>query len=82
MSLTGVGLFIPRNVHVPIGSVVTVEIRGAAGDAIVRGVRNVDDFWAHYGLEYSALEGHFHEVVSELVAGAHKEFDWQWNIAR
>jgi hypothetical protein len=82
MSMTGVGLFIPRNVALPIGSVVTVEIRGATGQMIVRGARNVDDFWAQYGFEYCALEGDFHELVSQLVAGTHIEFDWQWNIAR
>ena len=82
MSMTGVGVFIPRGVDLPIGSVVTIEIRGAAGEAIVRTMRMADAFWAHYGLQYCALEGRFHELVSELVAGTHKEFDWQWNIAR
>lgn len=80
--MTGAGLLLPRGVDVTIGTVVCVEICAAAGDAIIRTTRAVDAAWAHYGLEYCPLGDAFHGVVSELVAGGHRDFDWQWNIAR
>ena len=82
MSMTGVGLLIPRGFDLPVGTIVSVEVNGAWGDAIVRTSRAVDDAWAHYGLEYCQLGGDFHEVVSSLVAGAHRNSDWQWGISR
>ena len=80
--MTGVGVLLPRGVAVAVGTMVGVEICAAVGDAIVRTTRAVDAAWTHYGLEYCLLEDAFHEVVSELVAGGHRNFDWQWTTAR
>ena len=82
MSMTGVGLLIPRGFELSVGSVVTVDFGGASCDAIIRTTRAVDAAWAHYGLEYCHLTHDFHEVVSTLVAGQHRHSDWQWDIAR
>lgn len=80
--MTGVGVLIPRGFDIAVGTIVSVEICGASGEAIIRTTRVVDAAWAHYGLEYCPLGDAFHEVVSDLVAGTHRNFDWQWNIAQ
>ena len=83
MSMTGVGVVAPRNDALRVGTVVTLEIRRASGEAIIRRIADVPDtICLHYGLEYCQLRDDFHEVVGNLVAGTHKEFDWQWTIAR
>ena len=82
MSMTGVGVLLPRNAILAFESVVSVEIRGCFADAITRTCRSVDTTWLHYGLEFCPLPADFHEVVSDLVAGGHRDFDWQWDIAR
>jgi len=33
-------------------------------------------------MEYGHLSSDFRDLVDDLVAGTHKEFDWQWTIAR
>jgi hypothetical protein len=83
MSMTGVGVVAPRNDALRIGTVVTFEIRRASGEAIIRRISDVaDSTCVYYGLEYCQLRDDFHEVVGDLVAGTHKQFDWQWNIAQ
>ena len=82
MSMTGVGLFLPRGLDLPFETVLSLEIQGSSGEAITRTMKNVDAAWSHYGLEYRHLCDDFHEVVSDLVAGGHRDFDWQWTIAR
>ena len=80
--MTGVGLIAHRNAALRVATVVTIEIRGASGEAIIRRTIDVDSRWARYGLEYCPLSATFHEVISDLVVPMHKEFDWQWDIAR
>ncbi len=82
MSLTGVGVLAPRQDDLSVGIVVTLEIRGASGEAIIRRISDVDSTCAHYGLEYGHLNDDFCDLVGDLVAGTRKEFDWQWAIAR
>ena len=80
--MRGVAVVAPHDDAVRVGTVVTVEIRGASGEAIIRRIHDIDSACVRYGMEYRQLVGDFHEIVSDLVAGAHKQFDWQWTIAR
>ena len=82
MSMTGVGLLVPRSTILPFETLVNVEIDGCSAEAITRTCRAVDTAWLHYGLEFCPLPADFHEVVSDLVAGGHRDFDWQWDVAR
>jgi hypothetical protein len=81
MSMTGVGVVAPRNDALRVGSVVALEIRGASGEAIIRRISDVDSTCAHYGLEYGHLVDDFREVVGDLVAPTHQQYDWQWTTA-
>src|SRR5438876_3754672 len=81
ISMTGVGVVAARNDALRVGTVVSLEIRGASDQAIIRGA-GADLTSAHYGLEYCQLAGDFRDVVGDLVAATHKDFDWQWTIAR
>src|SRR5438552_9103021 len=79
MSLTGVGVLVPRDRSLVVGAVVDLEIRGAFGEAVIRRISYITDAdRAHYGMEYGHLSADFRDLVGELVAGTHKEFDWQW----
>jgi hypothetical protein len=82
MSMTGIGLLVPRSTILPFETVVTIEIYSCTADAITRTCRTVDTTWLHYGMEFCPMPADFHELVSDLVAGGHRDLDWQWNIAR
>ena len=83
MSLTGIGVLAPVTALCRWGPVVNLEIRGTSGDAVIRRISYITDAdRALYGMEYGHLSSDFRDLVGDLVAGTHKEFDWQWTIAR
>ena len=79
ISMTGVGVVAARYDALRVGAVLSLEIRGASGEALIRKISAVaDPTSAHYRLEYCQLASDFHDVVGDLVADTHKDFDWQW----